>query len=69
MNDLIESLLARFGMPRRRAAGGTVPVLKADGDSVLAALSPGGRITNPAEAEALGMTAAHMPHARRKEAS
>jgi hypothetical protein len=69
MNNLIKLLRAHVGLPCRRASGGTVPTLKPDGDSVLAALSPGRRITNPAEAEVLGMTAAHMPCAWRKEAS
>ncbi|WP_326806621.1 hypothetical protein OHB04_02195 [Streptomyces sp. NBC_01775] len=45
------------GVPYRRARGGVLRPARKDDDSVLVALSPGKQITDPDEAEALGMTA------------
>ncbi|MFD4934473.1 hypothetical protein [Streptomyces virginiae] len=49
------SLLGRLF--RRRSGGGTLPPPRPADDSVPVFLSPGRRITDPNEAEALGMTA------------
>ncbi|MGC4925493.1 hypothetical protein [Streptomyces sp. DT117] len=61
---LLTATLRRLGFPAP-AHGGTLPPYQPCPDEVLVRLSPGRRITDPDEAEALGMTAS----ARRLRAS
>ena len=46
-----------FNVLRRRAEGGTLRARPLAADEVLVILSPGGPITDPDEAEQLGLTA------------
>jgi len=49
--------MTMLGKLFRRRSGGTIPPVRPLGDSIPAFLSPGREITDPDEAEALGMTA------------
>lgn len=53
---LLAAALRRLGVPGP-ARGGTLPPYQPRPDEVLVCLSPGRQITDPDEAEALGMTA------------
>jgi hypothetical protein len=53
---MIRRLLRRL-LPFRYASGGTLPPYTPRGDEQLVILSPGREITDPDEAEALGLTA------------
>ena len=55
--DLVGFLRGLRGALRRRASGGEITPRRQDGDEVIVFLSPGRQITDPDEAEALGMTA------------
>jgi hypothetical protein len=61
--DLMMFLRSRLVLPRRRASGGTLPPCKID-DSMPVLLSPGRQVTDPDEAEALGLTAHRGAHNR-----
>lgn len=52
---MIRRLLRRL-LPGRRARGGELPAFRPRPGERLVVLSPGRRITDPDEAEALGMT-------------
>jgi hypothetical protein len=68
MGSLVQFLRDRLGLPHRRASGGVLPPRRTDDDSVPVFLSPGHQITDPDEAEALGMTAyARRLRAHREE--
>ncbi len=53
---LLAATLRRFGVPTS-GRGGTLPPRGPHTDDVLVCLSPGRQITDPDEAEVLGMTA------------
>lgn len=57
MKGLIAFLRARLGIPSRRASGGAIAPRRFNVDSAPAVLSPGRRITDPDDAEALGLAA------------
>ncbi|MFC8065561.1 hypothetical protein [Streptomyces sp. NPDC057293] len=58
MRDAVIRHLLRLLLPGRRAQGGELPAFRPRPGEHLVALSPGRRIIDPDEAEALGMTVA-----------
>lgn len=57
IRHLLRTLALAARAPRHRAHGGTLPAHRPRPGDRLVVLSPGRRITDPDEAEALGMTA------------